>query len=689
LISFACDVGGTFTDLVVANQGRLFLYKSPTIPDDPVAGVLAALDLGAAQAGQTRESFLAAGDIFVHATTRAINAMLIGATARTAFLTTEGHRDILLLREGGRLNPYDNAVEFPRPYVSRALTFEVPGRIGAGGEEVIPLDERAVMRIAAQLADAKIEAIGVCLLWSIANPAHEQRVAEILAAQLPNVPVTLSHRLNPIVREYRRASATCIDASLKPLMGAYLRDLKTRLSRAGFAGRLLMVTSQGGVIDAAAAAAAPIHTLNSGPSMAPVAGRRFARDDANGVDAIITDAGGTSFDVSLVRGGRAPSSIETWIGGRFTGHMTGFPSVDVRSIGAGGGSIAYLDSGGLLHVGPESAGADPGPVCYGLGGTRPTVTDCVLALGYLDPGNFLGGRMELNQAAARNALKGLIAQPLGVSVEEAALAVLDLLTQNMVAAIEEITINQGIDPRRAILVAGGGAAGFNAAAIARRLGCRAALLPQIGAALSAAGAMMSDLVFTDGRVCYLRSDAPDYDAAASTMAELSDVARRILAANQGAAEARIEFWVEARYPQQIWEIEVPITSESFDPRRDLPQLVRDFHAAHERLYAVADSASPVEIIAWRMRASLRVRDAPDTRIERLDEQTAPARRRIYLRDGGWAEAPVHRFSSVPPSSPLIGPAIIETAFTTIFVPRGASARRLPSGSIELTEDSRS
>lgn len=682
---FACDVGGTFTDLVVAKEDKLFLYKTPTIIDDPIAGLLVAVDLAADDAGTTRERLLSTGETFIHASTRAINAILTGSTARTAFLTTEGHRDILLLREGGRLNPYDNAIEFPKPYVPRALTFEIPGRIGASGEEVAPLDERVVIHVTDQLLQLKAEAVSVCLLWSIANPAHELRVGEILAERLPNVSITLSHQLNPIIREYRRASSACIDASLKPLMTGYLRDLESRLRSAGFSGKLLIVTSQGGVMSAAATAEAPIHTLNSGPSLAPIAGRYFAREGASGADAIVADTGGTSFDISLVRNDRVPWSSETWIGGRFTGHLTGFPSVDVKSIGAGGGSIAFVDAGGLLHVGPESAGAYPGPVCYGRGGARPTVTDCALALGYIDPANFLGGRIALDPAAARHAIAEQLAKPLGVSVEPAALAVLDLLTQNMVAAIEEITVNQGVDPRRAILVAGGGAAGFNAAAIARRLGCRATLFPHIGAALSAAGAIMSDLVFNEGRVCFLRSDAPDYSAVAQIMAELSQAAQRILTENGGGYEACTEYWVEARYPQQTWEIEVPITSESFDIRRDLPKVVSDFHAAHRSLYAIADLASPIEIIAWRMRVSLRLNDSLVSESPLGEARSASGRRRIFLGDQGWIEAPLHRFSSAPTAAPLRGPAVLETDFTTIVVPPRTLARRLTSGSIELTE----
>src|SRR5262245_47602178 len=589
MISLACDVGGTFTDLVAAAEGRIGLYKAPTTPDDPVEGVLAAIALAAAAAGLPRRDYLAGVGSFVHATTRAINAVLTGATARTAFLTTAGHRDILLLREGGRLDPYDNTQPFPRPYVPRALTFEVPERIGADGRVVTPLDESAVDRIAQELAGQHIEAVGVCLLWSIANPAHERRVEEILRRQLPDLPITLSHRLNPTIREYRRASSTCIDASLKPLMGTYLRGLAERLRAEGFAGRLLTVTSQGGMMDAADMAASPIHALNSGPSMAPVAGRHLARREAAATVAIMADTGGTSFDVSLVRRDRIPWTRETWLGPRFRGHMTGFPSVDVKSIGAGGGSIAHVDEAGLLQVGPESAGADPGPVCYGRGGQAPTVTDCALVLGYLDPAFFLGGAIRLDAAAARAAVERAVARPLGMTAEEGAAAVLAVTTENMVAAIEEITVNQGIDPRGAVLVGGGGAAGFNAVAIARRLGCAQLLVPAVGAALSAVGALISDLSTDRARVLFMRSDALDI---AAVNAVLSDLAREAGAfmrgPGAGAAEYKTEFVVEARYPQQTWEIEVPLRQPRFEDVEQIGQLVDDFHTLHRELYAVDD-----------------------------------------------------------------------------------------------------
>lgn len=680
-IAIACDVGGTFTDLIVGNDDGLQLFKATSTHDDPIDGIISALEHASGANGAIDLcDFLARCRIFIHATTRATNALLTGKTARTAFLTTEGHRDILLLREGGRLNPYDNEREFPRPYVPRALTFEVPERISSSGEVVRPLDEASVAHVADLLERTGVEAVGVCFLWSTANPAHELRAADLIAKRLPNLPITLSHRLNPIVREYRRASSACIDASLRPLMGTYLVGLANRLADLRFTGRLLVVTSQGGFVDARTAAERPVHLVKSGPSVAPIAARHAARVDAPGPDVIVTDAGGTSYDVSLVREGRISSTTETWLGPRFGGHLTGFPSVDVRSVGAGGGSIAWLDGGGLLHVGPQSAGAVPGPACYGRGGAEPTVTDCALVLGYLASDRFLGGEMRLDAAAARGSIEVSIAKPLGVRVEAAALGVIDLLTQNMVSAIEEITVQQGIDPRKAVLVAGGGAAGFNSIQVGRKLGCAAVLFPETGAALSAAGAMLSDLIFTAGRVRYIRSDAPDLSAIDATMRELAaDVSSQIMELEPEQAE--IDYWVEARYPQQTWEIEVPLRTPPASGAALLENVVRAFHDVHKKLYAICDRQSPIEIVGWRARASCRLSETMKSRMIARESRGDRHKRKIYLPTVAWTEVPVRPLHAPDQSEQIRGPAIVESPFTTIFIPCGSCAVRLSSGTL--------
>lgn len=680
---FAVDVGGTFSDLVVEDGGAFHAFKASTTPKDPVAGVLAALDLAAAHFGQSRHALLSRGTVFVHATTRALNAILTGTTARTAFLSTEGHPDILLFREGGRSDLFDYTKPFPDPYVPRSLTFEVPERVWSDGRIIKALDEGAFSAVLDRLVAANPEAVGVSLLWSIVNPVHEVRVAELLAERLPGIPVTLSHKLNPILREYRRASSTCIDASLKPVMGPYLADLDNRLRESGFAGRILGVTSQGGVVETETLASAPIHALNSGPSLAPLAGKRYAEVETGSDTAIVTDSGGTSYDVSFVRRGQIPWTSEAWIGSPFGGHMIGFPAVEVTCIGAGGGSIAKVDAGGLLSVGPESAGAEPGPACYGRGGTRPTVTDAALVLGYLDPHHFLGGRMTLNALAAEAAIRSHVAEPLGWSLEEAAAAILDLATERMVGAIEDVTVSRGIDPSEAVLVGGGGSAGFNAVAIARRLGCERIVIPSTGATLSAAGALLSQLTAEYRALCPTLSTGFSAEAVARTIDELAERCQ-VFAAGPGAGSVGTEvtFSVEARYLGQAWDIQVPLPANPrFDPA-SVEALIRQFHAVHQELFAVADPDSSIEFLTWCARVQCRLTEASQAAPSlRFDERRPASRRRAFFSGHGWLDTVVRDFATL--TEPLSGPAIVESPFTTVVLPPGASGYTSPSGSLVI------
>ena len=460
-LTLAADTGGTFTDLVVNSAGGAArLYKRPTTPADPVIGLFDTLGAAAADMDSTVTDLLQRSDLFVFGTTLATNAIVTSSTARTALLVTEGHPDILLLREGGgRRTLFDYSQEYPEPYIPRALTFEIRERLSAAGKALTALDEQRVLDVIARLRESEVEAVAVCLLWSMINDEHEVRIGELLERELPGVLYTLSSRLNPSVREYRRASSTAIDASLKPLMSRFFRHLEEELRSNGFEGRLLIMTSSGGVLDAGHVAETPIHSIGSGPAGAPVAGRHFAALDGGGMTAIVTDAGGTTFDVSLLRDGEIPTTRETMVGDQKAGYITGFPSVDVRSVGAGGGSIAWVDSGGMLHVGPMSAGADPGPASYKRGGDRPTVTDACLALGYLDPQYFLGGEIEVAVEPAVDVIRRQVAEPLGLDLNEAASAILTLATERMVTAIEEITLNKGIDPRQGLLIGGGGGGG--------------------------------------------------------------------------------------------------------------------------------------------------------------------------------------------------------------------------------------
>ena len=678
------DTGGTFTDLVLEEDtGRLQVFKAPTTPEEPASGIFAAVEAAARQRGERVRDLLGQCELFIHATTLAINAVLTGSTARTAYLATEGHPDTLLFREGGRIEIFNFTVEYPDPYVPRALTFQVPERIGADGSVVTPLDEAATVEIISKLAALEIEAVAVCLLWSTVNPDHELAVGELLARHLPGVPLTLSHRLNPTLREYRRASSACIDASLKPVMSRYVRSLEERLRAAGLAGQFVMVTSQGGVKDGETVAGAPIHAINSGPAMAPVAGRHFARADLGSGDAIVADTGGTSFDVSLVRKGRIPWTRETWLGEPFRGHMTGFPSIDVKSIGAGGGSIAWVDPGGMLRVGPQSAGAAPGPACYGRGGTRATVTDAALVLGIVDPDYFLGGRMRLDRVSAERALEEHVCTPLGLDLPAGAGAVLEVMTENMVQAIQSITIHQGVDPRSAVLVAGGGAAGLNAVAMARRLGCSDILIPQVGAVLSAAGALMAELGDDFAATHPTGSDNFDFDGVNAVLETLeARAAQMVEDLALPPSDTQITFAAEARYAHQVWEIEIELRAPRFETRADVDALVEDFHSEHEQVFAVRDPDSEVEVIHWhaRVRSRVRRRDLPP-----VQDPTAPSghsARRVVFPGHGPVEAAVVEFAGLTEEASL-GPAVVESPFTSVAIEPGVEYQRAGSGGLRV------
>jgi N-methylhydantoinase A len=683
---FAVDTGGTFTDLVIEDGGATSLFKSPTTPDDPLEGVLNVLSEAATALGVDRSELLARGDTFIHGTTKALNAILTGTTARTALLTTSGHRDILVFREGGRRDPFNFTRRYPEPYVPRQLTFEVPERVGADGEVVARLDEERVVAIAEELRERKVEAAAVCLLWSIVNPAHELRVGEILADRLPDLEVTLSHQLNPSIREYRRAMSACLDASLKPVMSTYLHGLNARLREAGFQGRILVVTSNGGMLDAGDVAAAPVHSINSGPAMAPIAGGHYAGRDVDAETAVIADTGGTSYDVSVIRDGRIQWTREMWLGLPYLGHMTGFPAVDVRSVGAGGGSIASVDPQGMLHVGPASAGAYPGPACYGRGGLLPTVTDAALALGYIDPDYFLGGQLLLDKTSAAEALDREVATPLGLNVGNAALAVMRLVAEHMVSAIEDVTLQQGLDPRDAVLVAGGGAAGLNSTAIARRLGCQAVVFPAVGAALSAAGALMSDLTAEFAATRFCSTNRFDHEGVAEVLERLHRQATEF--ATDSAPDAHdvtITYSVEARYPDQIWELELPLELDGTQGPPDPQRLRSAFHELHQQVFAVQDPGSEVDFVTWRARVTCSIWDggwsaAPDASV-RISE---PRHRKALFDGHGWVDARVLDFAEVADGTAVAGPALISSPVTTIVVDPGAAARRSATGSLVVT-----
>ena len=601
------DTGGTFSDLVLADAERILgLYKAPTTPADVFDGVHEALRLAATDHALTVEELLRDTESFVYATTTATNAMLEGRTARTALVTTAGHRDILLYREGGKADPLNIAVPYPEPYVPRSLTFTVDERILADGTVHAPLDESSMRAVLTRLRELDVEAVGVCLLWSIVNPAHELRVGELIGAALPDVEITLSHTLNPIIREYRRASATVIDVSLKPLMRAHLHEVDDRLRELGFRGEPLLATHlSGGVVRLDDMCEQPLHSIDSGPALAPIAGLAHAGVEpaADDLDVLVVDAGGTSLDISPTRDRQVVYTREKWFGPKWEGHMTGLPAVETRSVGAGGGSIAAVDSGGYLTVGPRSAGASPGPACYGRGGTAATVTDAAVVLGLLDPDYFLGGRLRLEPGLSYAAIESAVAKPLGIGVEAAAEAVITLFSEKTRAFISEMTINQGLDPRRCLLVAGGGASGLNMVAVARELGVPRVLVPTAAAGLSAVGGHYADMVATASRA--LRTTTRDFDDEGVNAALRRDRwrveptscsgCRRPTRRARGASTSA----KPATRTSSGSSMSRSATATNFATTRDVAELGESFDALHHAVFAVNQPGATLETVSWR------------------------------------------------------------------------------------------
>ena len=434
-------------------------------------------------------------------------------------------------------------------------------------------------------------------------------------------------------------------------------------------------------MDAADVADAPVHLINSGPSMAPVGAKAYSPGGETET-LIVGDAGGTTFDVSVVRKGRIPRTRETWLGRPFASHMTGMPSVETKSIGAGGGWIAWVDAGGLLHVGPISAGAVPGPAAYGRGGLRPTITDAAVVLGYIDPAHFLGGRMRLDRDAAEAAIRGEIADKMGLGVEGAAAAMLELANEHMVQAIMDITLNQGIDPTQAIYVAGGGAAGLNCVAIGRRLGCRTVIVPETAAALAAAGALISDLTAHHQAMFHTTSKSFDVAGVNSTLDALEQRCRAFeQTTGPDAKFVAIEWSTEARYPDQAWEIEVPLRKHRFGVSTDIDDLLDDFHNSHQEIFAVSDPHSPIETVGWSATIRCRIGSPRAGRIRAAPTEGEFADRRVYFGATGWIDAKVQGFEKLSDGDVLEGPAIVESSFTSIVIDPGARARRDATGAL--------
>ena len=685
------DIGGTFTDCVVAQDARgeqdsdpdqrLRIFKTPSTPAAFEQGFMNALGLAAEGYGLELPDFMARVARIVHGTTVSTNALLEGKHASVGLICTHGFRDILTLREAPRKPPFHWRLTYPEPFVPRIRTRGVRGRIAAAGAEHTPLAEDDVLAAVEDFRKLGVEAVAVCLLWSVVNGSHERRVGEIVQGAWPEIPVTLSHRLNPIAREYRRAVSAAIDAALRPVVSAYVHALDGGLRESGYGNELMIANCLGGMMPPDEIAERPIYSVMSGPTLAPVAAKRLT----DAPDLVVVDMGGTSFDVSAVRDGQLVISPEAML---TEFDMLGIPKVDVRSVGAGGGSIAHVDAGGLLRVGPESAGADPGPACYGLGGTRPTVTDADVVLGIIDPDYFLGGRMRLDKAAAERAVS-TIADALGIELAAAARVIASTVDHTMIAAIEDITVQEGIDPRESYFVAGGGATAVHMGQMARVLGIKGYMVPKFSAGLSAFGGLISDIVWEETGTLVTDAARFDVEGVNRVLATLMERGRAFLA-RAGIAEAdqRFEYAYLGRYQYQSWEIEVPFaTTEGALATDDVPGLADGFHRMHERIYTIKNENDLVEFTTWKVRAigPAAADLAPAEGAAMAGPAEPRSTRQVHLPGRGAPETvPVYRGNDLAPGATIAGPAIVEEATTTVLVPEDAQAVIDPLGNYRVT-----
>lgn len=668
----AVDVGGTFIDLVLLDEqtGAIVIEKQPARREALVDHFLAGL-------GRLPVP-LAEVDRLFHGTTVGINTVIQETGAAVGLLTTAGFRDVLQLGRGSRPELYNVLYRPPVPLVPRRLRREVPERLAADGAVVRAIDLDAVDREADLLVAAGAEAIAICFLHAYVNPEHERLAAARVRERHPGLAVTASHEVATEWREFERTSTTVLNAYVQPLMRRYLGELGGRLAGAGFRHPFALMQSNGGVISAERAAERPIRTLESGPAGGVIGSLALARE--LGYDNVIcADVGGTSYDVALIEGGRILETTETEVNGR---PVVG-PVIDIVSIGAGGGSIVHIDELGAVQVGPQSAGASPGPVCFGLGGTEPTVTDCHLLLGRLDPARFLGGRMQLDAAAAEAALHARVAGPLGLSLEAAADGALAIAETNMVFAIRAVTVERGLDPREFVVFSYGGGGGLFAAAVAEELEVPAVLVPRAPANFSAWGILTSDY---REDVAVTRVRPFDAGTAAEAAAELralaAEAAGELAAYDFAAADIACEHRADVRYSGQDHTITVAVDEEWLDDHAALLEGVRHrFHAAHTQLYGHGTLDPPLELVTSRARAVGRVARPPVPSAPAASGQADPvARRQTFFRGHGRVDTPVYAREGFLACQ---GPAIVEEWTTTVVVPPGWSARSDRLGNLLL------
>ena len=674
------DIGGTFTDGILLNEttGEIRTAKVPSTPADPSDGFLHVLrrmlDDGQAEPDAVK--------YVVHGTTVATNAIIEGNLAKTAFITTEGFRDLLEIQTGIRPTLYDLQFQKLKPLVPRYLCFGVPERLDFTGEVLVPLDEEAVRGVVRELRDEGVESVAVCLLHSYINSEHERRIGEILATELPSALCSLSSEVAPEFREYFRSSTTVINAAIRPVVSNYLGNIQTRVRRSGVAGEMLVMQSNGGVLTFEAAMDRPVFMVESGPAAGVIAASQLG-ENLGHQNVISFDMGGTTAKAGLIENGSPRVTKDYEVGGtaattehgsRGSGYPIRTPVIDLVEIGAGGGSIAWIDSGGILRVGPRSAGADPGPVCYGQGGTEPTITDANLVLGRISPDYFLGGEMQLDVDAARQAISERCAEPLGMDVDEVALGIVEIANSAMVGALRRVSVQRGYDPREFVLVAFGGAGPVHANRLAAELEMPTVLVPMSPGTTSAMGLLVTDIKHDYSVALIQRADQIDIDVANTQFQRMRSEGQAALS-REGVADEATRFIKQAdmRYVGQSYELTVPMQEKDLDADA-LDEILAQFHQEHERSYGFKAEEEPVEFVALRLSAVGVIPKPQLQKVKRGGDTTTNAlkeTRPIYFAEtDGRVNCPIFNRYKLGSGDEITGPAIIEEVDSTTVIHPG-------------------
>ncbi|MBI4320831.1 MAG: hydantoinase/oxoprolinase family protein [Chloroflexi bacterium] len=660
------DVGGTFVDFVIAKDaGEFKVHKCLSSKRDPAAAVIGGITSIAEQLGLTVSDFLGNTSEIIHGSTIAINAILTREGAAAGLITNDGLRDALEMRRARNEEPFNLKYQSPRPPVPRYLRLPARGRLDYRGDEMEEVDLADVDSALETFQRHGVQSVAICLMHSYLNSAHEALVAERVRTQHPDWFVTASSEIAPTVRFYDRVSTVCLNAYVGPLVDAYLNDLLSRLAENGFDGSFLVMTSSGGMVSPATASRLGVLTIQSGPAAAPVAAAAHVAPIGY-KDCIVVDMGGTSFDVCLLQNGsplvRSSSEVNR--------QAVNVPMIAVRSIGAGGGSIARIE-GGLLRVGPASAGAEPGPACYDFGGTQPTVTDANLVLGYLSPDSFFGGRIRLNEAAAGEAIRVHVAEPLGINVQEAAAAIYNVTNANMVNAIEEITIEHGVDIRQLPMVVAGGAGPLHATAIARELDISLIIVPRLSATFCAAGMLFSDVRREYARGYFsLLPDIKEPDLRAIVADLIAGCETDVEAGHSLVKQRSLSFSMDLRYMRQFNELTVPLPLELLEAA-DIEAIRSRFDDAHMATYGYNLPDHPVEVLNVRLTLTGHVAKPPLPRVPysaARSRLSAEGYRSICLPNGVTKEVPVYDALKIQAGDIVPGPALVERPDTTILVP---------------------